>query len=100
MVVRFLAFDATQSARPFACFAVMYASTSTASLSPYMSVEAIAWKYVSWMPGGRLAITIGMPGVTNTSQLSTGVSAKEDLGITLPLQSFHVVAGQSIALLL
>jgi hypothetical protein len=42
MVVRFLAFAATQSANAFAWLAVIKASTRTASLIPKMSVDAIA----------------------------------------------------------
>src|ERR1700693_5092094 len=38
-----------------------------------MRVDAIAWKNVSRIPGGRSGVTMGMPGVTNTSQPRAGV---------------------------
>src|ERR1700688_2103068 len=46
-----------------------------------MSVDAIAWKCVSRIPGGRWGGTMGMPGVTNTSHFS--VSCRESLRVII-----------------
>src|SRR5258705_8531887 len=39
-----------------------------------MRVDAIAWKYASLTPGGRSRVTMGMPGVMNTSQFRSAFS--------------------------
>src|SRR5262245_2239753 len=57
-----------------------------------MRVEAIAWKYVSRMPAGRSGVTMGMPGVTNTSHFKA--SGCELVRVSMAVTSVAVFGGR------